>query len=334
MKSNIILATFGTILGLLGVYLAQLVLVPSRDGTEFASINDFRAALNDERASGKYRRPDGSLPFAAIIEPHPSDDVIYTLKPGLNDNFTGVNVRTNSFGMRSPERPLEKAPGVYRIALMGDSFAFGWGVREEEGFAHVIERELNEKIKGERRFEVLNFGIPGYSTFQEVALFQERAMRFSPDAVLVFLVDNDFEFPFFIKDPGKPSGLVQSFSLARIGRPDDKRLRAQKELMKGKGPVPSLRKLSAFAREQSIPVYVVVNPRRDWRAISKRLARLRSDPGLQFLDIGDQFERYVDQHKLSNEELNLPNDPHPTALRHRIYGELIAQHLLAPLTER
>ena len=81
MKTNIILAVFGTVVGLICVYVAQLVVLPRREGTEFASVNDFRAALSDPRASGSYRRPDGSLPFAAVIEPHPSDEIIYHRLP-------------------------------------------------------------------------------------------------------------------------------------------------------------------------------------------------------------------------------------------------------------
>ena len=331
-RTNIILALIGSTIGLVAVYCAKLILLPKREGTEFKSVEDFRSALNDSRANGRYRRPDGSLPFAAVINSHPSDDIIYTLKPNLNDNFTGVNVKTNSFGMRSPERPIIKPSVTFRIALMGDSFAFGWGVDIKSGFAQVIEDLLNQDLNGSPKVEVLNFGIPGYSTFQEVALFQERALQFEPDAVLVFLVDNDFDFPFFIKDSSKESGLVQSFSLSRIDRSNAPLLNAQKAAMKDKGPVKSLTRLIQLTDPLHIPVYLAVNPRRDWRNIMKKLSKLH-ETSLHFLEFGAEFEEIVKKNGYTDKDLNLPKDPHPTALRHSIYGKLIAQELVETIQQ-
>ena len=325
MKERIVLVLFGSFVGLLGALGAYYFLSPSRDGVEFESVEGFRTALKDPRAAGKYRRPDGSLPFVAVIEENPSDDIIYTLRPNLHDNFTGVLVDTNSFGMRSPERPIAKPAGVYRIALMGDSFAFGWGVAQKEGFAQVIEDLLNQRFKGAPLVEVLNFGIPGYSTFQEVALFKERAVSFRPDAVLFFLVDNDFDFPFFIRDSSKGNALVRSISLGAFGGAEYKR--AQKELLVGRDPISSFLKLDEMAREQGVKAFLAVNPRKNWRVIMRRLEALRGKTQIRFIDFGESFEDIVKEKGYTDADLNLPDDPHPTALRHRIYGELIAQDL-------
>ncbi len=47
------------------------------------------------------------------------------LPPNFDGLMLGAQVKTNSFGMRGPEIPLEKPPGVYRIAVLGDSWSFG-----------------------------------------------------------------------------------------------------------------------------------------------------------------------------------------------------------------
>jgi len=325
MKEKIILIAFGTIIGLLGAFGLFLLRSPHGEGVEFENVDEFRQALQDPRGNGRYRRPDGSLPFVAVIESSPSDDIIYTLRPHLNDNFTGVNVKTNSLGMRSPERPTEKAPNVYRIALMGDSFAFGWGVEQDKGFAQVMEDSLNSLCKGINRFEVLNFGIPGYATFQEVALFQERALQFKPDAVLFFFVENDFDFPFFIKDKSNSNALMRSLSLGALEGSESQKVR--RELLRGRDPVSSFIKLDEVARQEGVVAFLAVNPRKNWRAILKKLSPLRDKTSIRFIEFGDKFERIVADNRYTDSDMNLPNDPHPTALRHRIYGELLAQEI-------
>lgn len=328
MKANIILLLFGCFLGIAAAEVSSRYLLKPKEGTEFENIADFRKSLNDPRSKGHTRKSDGSLPFVAVVEPHPSDEIIYTLKANLDDRFTGVRVQTNSQGMRSPERPVEKKPGVYRLALLGDSFAFGWGVEQPQIFAQVIENRLNGSLPKERRAEVFNMGVPGYSTFQEAALFRERGLQFKPDGVLVFFIDNDFDFPFFIRDKASPIGLVESFSLGRIGAQVINPKLSQQRLAKaGLDPNTVLEKLGDELSQQSVPLFVAINPRKDWKLIQKRLPVLRARPNVHLLEIGNDFDSIVTKNGYTTNDLNLPKDPHPTPLRHSIYGELLAAEL-------
>src|SRR5690606_10532908 len=119
-----------------------------------------------------------------IIQPHESDAVMYELKPNTEVVFKRAKVKINSYGSRGPERPIQKPEGTYRVALLGDSFAFGWGVEQGDGFAQVLEDELNKIYKDSINIEVINFGTPGYSTLNEVEHFLINGWKFSPDAVL------------------------------------------------------------------------------------------------------------------------------------------------------
>src|SRR3989338_3350313 len=70
-------------------------------------------------------------------------------------DFDDVYV-TNNRGLRGPgDYAYEKKEGVHRIAVMGDSYAFGVGVKAEQTFASGLQRLLDEKEPG--RYEVLNF---------------------------------------------------------------------------------------------------------------------------------------------------------------------------------
>jgi len=99
-----------------------------------------------------------------------------------------VLVSYNSFGMRDTEHDLIKPPGVFRIAVLGDSFMEGSQVPLDSVYSKVLERLLREKGVC---CETLNFGVNNYGTDQEVILLGKNVFRFDPDLVIVSLVRND-----------------------------------------------------------------------------------------------------------------------------------------------
>jgi lysophospholipase L1-like esterase len=123
-----------------------------------------------------------------------SFDLVYEMKENGVGLDGDVEVRTNSMGNKDLEYPIEKPAGVYRIALLGDSVAFGLGVRTEHVFAKLLERMLNESpIDGQKfdRAEILNFSVVGYNSWQEEIVLREKVLRTSPDAVMVGYCLND-----------------------------------------------------------------------------------------------------------------------------------------------
>jgi hypothetical protein len=68
-----------------------------------------------------------------------------------------------------------------RVALLGDSFAFGEGVKLEDSWGHLLENNVGGAI------QVLNFGVPGYGVDQAYLRFREDALAWKPDvAILAF----------------------------------------------------------------------------------------------------------------------------------------------------
>ncbi|GIV57624.1 MAG: hypothetical protein KatS3mg042_0537 [Rhodothermaceae bacterium] len=111
----------------------------------------------------------------------------YALVPGRATPFRGTLLRVNGHGLRDREYTFEKPPGTYRIALLGASFAMGWGVANEETFEARLEQLLNRHPVSPRytRYEVLNFAVTGYSLLQQVVLAEERVGAFAPDALFL-----------------------------------------------------------------------------------------------------------------------------------------------------
>jgi len=93
-------------------------------------------------------------------------------------------VSTNRWGMRDQDYSQQPAPNTYRAALLGSSVAFGSGVNDGETFEDVLERRLNqdEASRSGRRYEILNFAVPGYSALQQLRVL-DKALAFDPDTV-------------------------------------------------------------------------------------------------------------------------------------------------------
>ncbi len=109
-------------------------------------------------------------------------DTGYRLRP---DHRWG-NVQTNAQGLRDIERAVQKPSGVRRVLVLGDSFAFGSGMRLEDTFARQLQTRLADSV------DVVNAGVPGFSTVQQRAWLEKFGLAYEPDVVVVaFFVGND-----------------------------------------------------------------------------------------------------------------------------------------------
>jgi len=102
-----------------------------------------------------------------------------------------VEYRIDALGLRGPETTVEKPAGVRRVAVLGDSIAFGYWVAEVDAFPRQLEAMLRGRSAG--RVEVLDFGVPGYNLDQEIEALRTKALAFSPDVVVVAFCLNDLE---------------------------------------------------------------------------------------------------------------------------------------------
>ena len=127
--------------------------------------------------------------------------LFYTMKPNLKipmvDILQGTwrndlkwSLDTNERGYRGRAYPVEKPEGVFRIICMGDSSTYGWGLDTQETYAACLQKLL-DKLYGAGKFQVLNFGMPGYTTFQGYILLQREVMSYQPDVVCLAFGAND-----------------------------------------------------------------------------------------------------------------------------------------------
>lgn len=339
LKAKILLVTFGLAGGVLALALTLQFLPGGIRGTEFSSIEDVRRAMlrtDDAPDASQGSSETGPVSLRGIVTPHERNDIIYTLRPNLDLRFVRARVVTNSCGMRSPERPVAKAPGTYRIALLGDSFAFGWGVEQEQSFAQILENNLNKMAGESRKVEVLNFGVPGYSTFQEVALFEDRALDFQPDAVLVYFVQNDFGMPFFVRDLNAKggSGILSSLEFVKIG----KRLLQPQDMDRqiremGLDPNSAILRLVQITKARGIKLLIALNPHKNWRRDLQNLWALKNEKDfINLIALRDPIMRTINNRKIDPVDLTLSYDPHPSPLRHQILGDLLTPYFMGEVS--
>jgi hypothetical protein len=96
----------------------------------------------------------------------------------------------NSRSMRTREYTGEKKPGVYRIAVFGDSFAHGSGGTP---YRQMWTTRLEGALKEHREVEVFSLGVGGVGPGFELRLWElERELLRADGVVVGFFVGNDF----------------------------------------------------------------------------------------------------------------------------------------------
>ena len=164
MLKNLALGAVSVILALLAVEAGLRVFSPDKGG-EFIAISFSKDFVKNDKVTGL-----AGVPYAEGV---------------CHNCETKVDYKLNSLGFRDIEHPVDKAPGKYRIMVLGDSFAWGVGVDRDA----VFTRLLGEKDKP---LEVINASVPGWSTDSEYFYLENMGLKYKPDiAVVIFFVGND-----------------------------------------------------------------------------------------------------------------------------------------------
>lgn len=103
-----------------------------------------------------------------------------------------LHAKLNSMGCRDREWTTEKPSGVRRIAFVGDSFTYGWGIkRPEDRFTDLIQARFDARSRG--TVEVMNVAKPGWGTGDEIQPIADMIKVFGIDEVVLCHVANDIE---------------------------------------------------------------------------------------------------------------------------------------------
>jgi lysophospholipase L1-like esterase len=102
------------------------------------------------------------------------------------------DVRINSLGYRGEEMAAAPQPSMVRIACVGDSWTFGMPVGQDQTYPSRLAAWLHQE-QPDIRYDVQNFGVLGYSSFQGLQLLKTRVLDFRPSIVVIGFGMNDSE---------------------------------------------------------------------------------------------------------------------------------------------
>jgi HEAT repeat protein/lysophospholipase L1-like esterase len=94
----------------------------------------------------------------------------------------------NTDGLRDHEHTIQKRPGAWRIACLGDSVTLGSGILPRQAYPQVLG-EVAEAWGLD--FDVMNVALAGWSPRQELIAYRRIVRRYRPDQVLLGICLND-----------------------------------------------------------------------------------------------------------------------------------------------
>jgi lysophospholipase L1-like esterase len=127
------------------------------------------------------------------------EGIVALLQRNQEGIFKGVVHRTNSLGVRGPEYPRKAEPGVFRVAVTGDSVTMGWAIPETLAYPARLEERLNADPPASLnrsvvdRIEVFNLGIAGLNAVSAVARLKMYHNTYDFDLMVYGFTVNDIE---------------------------------------------------------------------------------------------------------------------------------------------
>ena len=291
---------------------------------------------------------------------HQSDEFVgWTGVPGIRQRFVRVDFDTlvehTPEGFRRP-RPEVPAAAGRSVLVLGDSFAWGWGVGQGELFTDWLQRALGPEVA------IHNRGVNAFSTSQELLLLERELERRRYAEVVLVFSNNDFtdnldgkagRRPWFDLEDGhlvprnQPPARLMSPIVALLKRSLaiswlDYRFSRASERLRGPEPTPEpsaerpknvgppplspqsrevtaalLREMNRLSTEHGAGFTILV-----WQGSARRMDILDicKDEDLACVDLWPS----LDQHERSA-SIELPVDGHWSPLGHRVVAELVLE---------
>ncbi len=131
-----------------------------------------------------------SGPGDGPIAYEPLPYVTYGLTPDY-ERKGALAKNTNRHGFRGPDFEVPKPEGTFRIVCLGGSTTYSDQVGDDDAYPLLLQHELRER-RPEANVEVINAGVPSYTSAESLANLAFRCLEFEPDMIVVYHGANDY----------------------------------------------------------------------------------------------------------------------------------------------
>lgn len=120
------------------------------------------------------------------------DELPYVLRPSLDTVARGERVILDEHGTRISSEAAPAPAGARRILLLGDSVVFGYRMPFDETLGARLEEKLEHRTGSPH--QVVNAGVEGYNTQNQLAWLQRFGLALDPDMIVVVFNLNDYDY--------------------------------------------------------------------------------------------------------------------------------------------
>lgn len=325
-----------------------------------------RIVFADELDEDAIRERRAAANLSALLQPSEEDAFGVELRRGLDLRFRGAHVVTDADGCRVRVEAPDHLPGLppdatpLRVAVVGASTTFGYGVREEQTWPERLVPFLESQWR--RPVTLRNFSVPSWNAEQQAAGFAQRVLPWRPEFVL-WHYDHRDAFP-RIDDtstaeppPEYGDNALGSAALKLVLRSLRRRELAE-QLAAGRdgtrseegyftaGPdharhLQALRQAQQVAQLCSVPILLVIFDadlaraeagRHHFEQLHAPLVPQLQAAGFRVLDLFPAFQAQMERQGWPDLKpfwrTTVPPDPHPNTAGHEFIADAVARQLL------
>jgi hypothetical protein len=161
-----------------GIYLVSSVLLTQGIVMRPKLLRDFQRDFYNDRGFRKIWQAQRDCV-------QPDERLIYVPRIG-SCRFTNAEFDTTLHFEKDgrARNGMSEKHSVAGIAILGDSYAMGWGVNDPETFANVLQDELKRPV--------YNLAVSSYGTVRELLRFEQSGLMDQVDTILIQYAANDF----------------------------------------------------------------------------------------------------------------------------------------------
>ncbi|MCC6277597.1 MAG: SGNH/GDSL hydrolase family protein [Oligoflexia bacterium] len=272
--------------------------------------------------------------YARLLKRPVNDLRSHIHKPSQMAKLMGVQVKTNSLGMRDDEFDSKNSLATL---LIGDSFTLGWGVPHEDTFAFRLKTKLPE-LCNDSTHSVLNAGIGNYNSVQQREAYIRQWAKLNPKNLLLFWFINDADpiqrshESWFFKHSWLGAFLIQRAnqisSFVRTDRRYDHKYRSHYFGPSGEEMRQALSDLAALAKSNQSRLTVIMIPELHkldpypFSDIHEHLTHFLRSQGVYVIDTTSALKSLRPRDLWVSDD-----DPHPNGLTHGLIAETIFEEI-------